>query len=60
VFRCRFTAGRVRLNGPADHRWVRIADIDRFAFPRANHKFIPLLKQPAAGKKSTRGGERAA
>jgi A/G-specific adenine glycosylase len=57
VFCCRFTAGRVRLNGPADHRWVRIADIDRFAFPRANHKFIPLLKQRAAGGKSTGGGE---
>ena len=47
VFRCRFTAGRVRLNGPADYRWVRIADIDRFAFPAANHKFIPLLRQVA-------------
>ena len=60
VFRCRFKAGRVRLNGPVDHRWVRIAEIDRFAFPRANHKFIPLLKQRAAGGKATRGGERSA
>ena len=60
VFRCRFTAGRVRRNGPTDHRWVRIADIDRFAFPRANHKFIPILKQRTAGGKSTEGGERSA
>jgi A/G-specific adenine glycosylase len=60
VFRCRFTAGRVRLNGPADHRWVRIADVDRFAFPGANHKFIPLLKQRAAGEKSSAGGKRSA
>jgi A/G-specific adenine glycosylase len=45
VFRCRFAAGRVRLNGPAAHRWVRIAEIDRFAFPGANRKFIPLLSQ---------------
>jgi A/G-specific adenine glycosylase len=44
VFRCRFTAGRVRLNGPVAHRWVRIAEIDRFAFPGANRKFIPLLR----------------
>jgi A/G-specific adenine glycosylase len=44
VFRCRFRAGRVRLNGPVDHRWIRIADIDQFAFPKANHKFIPLLR----------------
>jgi A/G-specific adenine glycosylase len=60
VFRCRFTAGRVRLNGPVDHRWVRIADLDRFAFPGANRKFIPLLKQCPAGGKSRRGGERPA
>jgi A/G-specific adenine glycosylase len=60
VFRCRFTTGRVRLNGPTDHRWVRIADIDRFAFPGANHKFIPLLKQCAAGRKFTGEGERSA
>jgi len=59
VFRCRFTAGRVRLNGPTDHRWVRIADIDRFAFPGANHKFIPLLKQHAAAVKAAGGGGRS-
>jgi A/G-specific adenine glycosylase len=45
VFRCRYAAGRVRLKGPAAHRWVRISDLDRFAFPKANHKFIPLLSQ---------------
>jgi A/G-specific adenine glycosylase len=60
VFRCRFAAGRVRLNGPIDHRWVRIADIDRFAFPRANLKFIPLLKHRAAAGKAPRGGKRSA
>jgi A/G-specific adenine glycosylase len=60
VFCCRIIAGRVRLNGPADHRWIRIADIDRFAFPKANHKFIPLLKQRAAGGEAIRGGDRSA
>ncbi|MFO7706777.1 MAG: A/G-specific adenine glycosylase [Desulfobacterales bacterium] len=45
VFRCRFAAGRVRLKGPVAHRWVRVADLDRFAFPGANRKFIPLLSQ---------------
>jgi A/G-specific adenine glycosylase len=44
VFVCRFVAGRVRLRGPVDHRWIRLNEIDRFAFPKANHKFIPLLK----------------
>jgi A/G-specific adenine glycosylase len=60
VFRCRFRAGRVRLNGPVDHRWVRVAEIDRFAFPRANLKFIPLLKQHDAEGNATRGGKRSA
>jgi len=45
VFCCRFISGRVRLKGASDHRWIRIQDIERFPFPKANHKFIPLLKQ---------------
>ncbi|MCU0560393.1 MAG: A/G-specific adenine glycosylase [Desulfobacterales bacterium] len=45
VFRCRYAAGRVRRSGPAAHRWVRLADLDRFAFPKANRKFIPLLSR---------------
>ena len=53
VFRCRFTAGRVRLNGPSAHRWIRMAEIDRFAFPKANHKFIPLLKDRFKGSRFT-------
>jgi A/G-specific adenine glycosylase len=55
VFACRFAAGRVRLNGPVDHRWIRIAEIDRFAFPKANHRFIPLLKQRAAAGRTPQG-----
>ncbi len=60
VFGCRFKAGRVRLKGPVDHRWIRIAEIDRFAFPRANHKFIPRLKERAAAIGSSRGNRRSA
>ncbi len=44
VFRCNYGAGEVVLNGPVDYRWVRIEEIDQYPFPRANHKFIPLLK----------------
>jgi A/G-specific adenine glycosylase len=47
VFWCRAGAGRVRLNGPIDFRWVRIAELARFPFPKANHKFIPLLARAA-------------
>jgi A/G-specific adenine glycosylase len=43
VYICRYRSGQVRLNGPTDYRWVRLTDLDRYAFPRANHKFMGLL-----------------
>lgn len=43
VYRCRYIAGRVRLNSAVDFRWVRPEEIDAYPFPKANHKFIPLL-----------------
>ncbi len=43
VFTCRYISGNVKLNGPIDYRWITWPEIDRFPFPRANHKFIPLL-----------------
>jgi A/G-specific adenine glycosylase len=58
VFCCRFVSGRVRRKGPAAHRWIRIEDIDRFPLPRANHRFIPLLKQRAAVGRGFSGGKR--
>ena len=45
VFLCRYQKGVVALNGPADHRWAEIHELDRFPFPKANHKFMPALKQ---------------
>jgi A/G-specific adenine glycosylase len=48
VFCCRFVSGRVRRKGADAHRWVRVPDLDRFPFPAANHKFIPLLKEPVS------------
>jgi A/G-specific adenine glycosylase len=44
VFRCRYQSGEVVLRGPVDYRWITIDEIDMFPFPRANHKFIPLLR----------------
>lgn len=44
VFCCHYHAGEVILNGPVDYRWIRLDEIDQYPFPRANHKFIPLLK----------------
>ncbi len=49
VFLCSRRSGAVTLDGPVDHRWVTMGEIDAFAFPRANHKFIPELRRRMAG-----------
>ncbi len=46
VYRCRYVSGEVRLTGPTDHRWVQLDELAGFPFPKANLKFIPLLKLP--------------
>ena len=45
VYCCRYVSGRVYLRGPAAFRWIRLNQYENYPFPRANHKFIPLLKQ---------------
>ena len=45
VFCCKYVSGRVYLRGPAAFRWIRIDEYKNYPFPRANHKFIPLLKR---------------
>ncbi len=45
VFNCRYKSGRVTLNGPEDFRWILQEEIENYAFPGANRKFIPLLKK---------------
>ena len=49
VFRCTYRNGRIKLRGPVDFRWIRLHEIDRFPFPGANRKFIPLIKPRAEG-----------
>jgi A/G-specific adenine glycosylase len=44
VFCCKYKAGRVKLNGPAAHRWIKPDEIDQYPLPRANHKFLSKLK----------------
>ncbi|MBI9091676.1 MAG: A/G-specific adenine glycosylase [Desulfobacterium sp.] len=46
VYLCRYVSGRVQLDGPVDHRWIRLPEIQAYPFPKANHKFIPLLTSP--------------
>jgi A/G-specific adenine glycosylase len=48
VFICNYISGSVKLNGPADFKWVTLDQLDRFPFPKANHKFIPMLHQALA------------
>ena len=43
VFRCQAPAGRVRRNGPIDHRWVQPGELAAFPLPAATHKAIALL-----------------
>lgn len=45
VFCCRYLAGRVRLSGAVDHRWIKLEELESYPFPKANHKFFrDLLK----------------
>lgn len=59
VFCCRYISGRVKLNGPVDHRWIKLDELDAYPFPKANHKFFADLKRFAAnsvkGRKSRPG-----
>jgi A/G-specific adenine glycosylase len=50
VYLCRYLSGKIRLNGPVDYRWVTVQELDRYPFPGANHKFIPLLIKRFGGK----------
>ena len=43
VFSCKYVSGDVKLNGPIDFRWITQPEIERYPFPKANHKFIHLL-----------------
>jgi A/G-specific adenine glycosylase len=54
VFTCSFISGRVKLNGPVDHRWIKIDNLDEYPFPKANHKFFPELKKFAVKLKNGR------
>ena len=51
VFCCSYVSGRVKLNRPVDHRWIKLDKLKDYPLPKANHKFIPRLKhykKPAA------------
>lgn len=43
VYLCSYLSGQVHLKGPVDFKWITFDEIGTFPFPKANHKFIPLL-----------------
>jgi A/G-specific adenine glycosylase len=45
VFQCRPQAGRARPIACDAVKWVRLADLDDYAFPKANHKIIAALRE---------------
>jgi A/G-specific adenine glycosylase len=45
VFCCAYTSGRVRLKGPVDYRWITLDKLEAYPLPKANHKFLPQLKE---------------
>jgi A/G-specific adenine glycosylase len=50
VFCCRYVSGKVYLRGPVASRWIRIDEYKNYPFPKANHKFIPLLHKKRSHK----------
>jgi len=58
VFCCSYISGKVKLNGPVDHRWIKLDKLDGYPFPRANHKFFPELKQWGDKECGSRNAER--
>lgn len=47
VYRCEITDGEPAALAHTELRWVRPEDFDTLAFPKANHKFLPLLRGDA-------------
>jgi A/G-specific adenine glycosylase len=45
VFICRYVSGKVILAGPVAYRWIFLNEIEQYPFPKANHKFFPLLNR---------------
>jgi A/G-specific adenine glycosylase len=64
VFRCAYTGGDVVLRGPTEYRWILPEETVDYAFPKANHKFLPVLKEtlaaasPRPARRRARSGKR--
>ncbi len=45
AFECDHVSGRPRPIGCADFKWIRLDELDQYAFPKANHKVIAALRR---------------
>jgi len=45
AFECRAQPGRARAIACDAVKWVHLADLDDYAFPKANHKIIAALRE---------------
>ncbi|MDY6904492.1 MAG: A/G-specific adenine glycosylase [Thermodesulfobacteriota bacterium] len=43
VYVCDYISGRVRRNGPADHKWIRPGALSGYPLHKAVHKSLPAL-----------------
>jgi A/G-specific adenine glycosylase len=43
-FHCVYISGRPRKLECADFKWIKIADIKKYTFPKANHKLFPRIQ----------------
>jgi len=50
VFHCRYLAGQPQALDCADWRWVRLGQLDDFAFPAANRRILAALRGNGKGK----------
>ncbi|HEY9230834.1 MAG TPA: A/G-specific adenine glycosylase [Blastocatellia bacterium] len=48
AFHCRYTGGRAVTHSSQAVRWVKLNELDDYAFPKANKQLIALLKSAAA------------
>lgn len=48
AFECRYRTGRPQAVQCADFKWVKLAELENFAFPKANEKILSVLRQKYA------------
>jgi len=45
AFLCQYHSGTIILNGPVDYKWIDWSEINQFALPKSNLKFLKKFEQ---------------